>query len=57
MWGFDMGVLVPIVMLIIGLKAATPKIKLGSSIVLIIVGLFNIYTSFDLRFFLRTLFP
>ena len=39
------------------MKAATPKIKLGSSIVLIIVGLFNIYTAFDLRFFLRTLFP
>lgn len=34
--------------LIACLKAATPEIKLGSSIVLILVGLFNIYTSFNL---------
>ncbi len=42
--------------LIARLKASTPKIKLGSSIVLILVGLFNIYTSFNLGVFLRTFF-
>jgi cytochrome c-type biogenesis protein len=43
--------------LIARLKAATPKIKLGSSIVLVLVGLFNIYTTINLELFFRTFFP
>ncbi|VAW39895.1 hypothetical protein MNBD_CHLOROFLEXI01-136 [hydrothermal vent metagenome] len=43
--------------LINNLKAATPKIKWVSSILLIIVGLFNIYTSLNLAQFVQALFP
>lgn len=39
------------------LKATTPKIKRTSSYVLMVVGLFNLYTAIDLEFFLRTFFP
>lgn len=43
--------------LITRLKAATPKIKAVSSTLLIAVGVFNIYTSINLDYFLRLLFP
>lgn len=43
--------------LISRLKAASPKIKSTSSVLLILVGLFNIYTSVNLDLFLGTLFP
>ena len=43
--------------LITRLKAATPKIKTGASVLLILVGLFNIYTSYNLELFQRVLFP
>lgn len=39
------------------LKAATPKIKTGASILLILVGVFNLYTAINLGFFLGLLFP
>ena len=39
------------------LKAAAPKIKLASSIVLILVGLFNLYSAFNVEQFVRLLFP
>ena len=39
------------------LKAATPKIKMASAIVLILVGLFNLYSVFNLEQFVRLLFP
>ena len=43
--------------LITNLKAATPKIKWLSSILLILVGLFNIYTALNLTQFVSVLFP
>jgi len=43
--------------LITRLKAATPKIKWGASILLILVGLFNLYTALNLGLFVRVLFP
>ncbi len=39
------------------LKAAAPKIKLASSIVLILIGLFNLYSAFNVEQFVRLLFP
>jgi cytochrome c-type biogenesis protein len=39
------------------LKAAAPRIKRVASILLIVVGLFNLYTAFNLSLFLRFLFP
>lgn len=39
------------------LKANTVKIKSAASILLILVGVFNIYTALDLDLFLRELFP
>lgn len=43
--------------LITNLKAATPKINWLSSILLILVGLFNMYTALNLAQFVRVLFP
>jgi cytochrome c-type biogenesis protein len=43
--------------LIANLKAATPKIKWMSSILLLLVGLFNIYTALNLTQFVQVLFP
>ena len=43
--------------LITRLKAATPKIKWGASILLIVVGLFNLYTAINLGLFVQALFP
>ena len=43
--------------LITGLKAATPKIKDFASVLLIAVGVFNIYSAINLELFLRLLFP
>jgi cytochrome c-type biogenesis protein len=43
--------------LITQLKAATPKIKSASSILLILVGLFNLYTALNLTQFVQLLFP
>lgn len=43
--------------LITRLKAATPKIKSVASVLLILVGLFNIYTAFNLSLFQQVLFP
>ncbi len=43
--------------LIARLKAATPTIKRASSILLIAVGLFNLYSVIDLDLFVRALFP
>ncbi len=39
------------------LKAAAPKIKLTTSVLLILVGVFNIYTAVNLDLFLSLLFP
>jgi cytochrome c-type biogenesis protein len=39
------------------LKAAAPKIKWAASILLIVVGLFNIYTALNLGLFVQVLFP
>ena len=39
------------------MKAATPKIKRAASYVLILVGVFNIYTAINLPVFLGLLFP
>jgi cytochrome c-type biogenesis protein len=43
--------------LITRLKAAAPKIKWASSFLLILVGVFNIYTAVNLNLFLSLLFP
>lgn len=43
--------------LITRLKAATPKIKSVASVLLILVGLFNIYTAINLPVFINLLFP
>ena len=43
--------------LVTRLKAATPKIKSVASVLLIVVGLFNIYTAFNLSLFQQVLFP
>jgi len=43
--------------LITQLKAATPKIKSASSVLLILVGLFNLYTAVNLTQFVQRLFP
>ena len=43
--------------LITRLKTATPKIKWAASILLVGVGLFNLYTAVNLGLFLRLLFP
>jgi len=43
--------------LITRMKAATPKIKIASSYVLILVGVFNIYTAINLPVFLSLFFP
>jgi cytochrome c-type biogenesis protein len=43
--------------LITRMKSATPKIKRAASYVLILVGVFNIYTAINLPLFLRLLFP
>jgi cytochrome c-type biogenesis protein len=43
--------------LVTRLKAATPKIKSVASVLLILVGVFNIYTAFNLGLFQRILFP
>jgi len=43
--------------LITRLKAATPKIKGVASVLLIAVGVFNIYSAINLNLFLRLLFP
>ncbi len=43
--------------LITRLKAATPKIKWTASVLLILVGVFNIYTAVNLDLFLNLLFP
>lgn len=43
--------------LITRLKAATPKIKLTASVLLILVGVFNIYTAVNLELFLKLFFP
>ena len=39
------------------LKASTPKIKKVSSIILIGVGVFLIYATLNLQFFVQTFFP
>lgn len=43
--------------LIRGMKAAGPKIKQASALLLIFVGLFNMYTSINLKLFLDLFFP
>lgn len=43
--------------LITRLKAATPKIKDFASVLLIAVGVFNVYSAINLNLFLRLLFP
>ena len=43
--------------LITRLKSATPKIKWGSSVLLILVGSFNVYTALNSDFFMRLLLP
>ncbi len=43
--------------LITRLKAATPKIRWAASILLIVVGLFNLYTALNLGLFVDLLFP
>lgn len=43
--------------LITRLKAATPKIKWAASVLLIVVGLFNLYTALNLGLFVQVLFP
>jgi hypothetical protein len=43
--------------LITRLKAAAPKIKWTASVLLILVGVFNIYTAVNLDLFLNLLFP
>ena len=43
--------------LITRLKAATSKIKTVASVLLILVGLFNIYTAINLPVFINLLFP
>ncbi|MCJ7661116.1 MAG: hypothetical protein MUO67_18360 [Anaerolineales bacterium] len=43
--------------LITRLKAATPKIKWAASVLLILVGVFNIYMAVNLDLFLSLLFP
>ena len=43
--------------LVTRLKAATPKIKWAASILLISVGVFNIYTAINQELFLDLLFP
>ena len=43
--------------LITRMKAATPKIKRAASYVLILVGMFNIYTAVNIPLFLSLLFP
>jgi cytochrome c-type biogenesis protein len=43
--------------LITRMKAAAPKIKRASSFLLILVGVFNIYTAINLPLFLNGLFP
>lgn len=43
--------------LIHSMKAAGPKIKQASAYLLILVGLFNVYTAANLEFFLGLLFP
>jgi cytochrome c biogenesis protein CcdA len=43
--------------LITRLKAAAPRIKRVASILLIAVGLFNLYTAFNLSLFSRLFFP
>ncbi|MCH7662822.1 MAG: hypothetical protein IH859_03015 [Chloroflexi bacterium] len=43
--------------LITGLKAATPKFKDFASVLLIAIGVFNIYSAINLNLFLRLLFP
>ncbi len=39
------------------LKASTPRIKQVTSILLVLVGLFNIFTTLNMDLFVRLLFP
>jgi cytochrome c-type biogenesis protein len=43
--------------LILRLKASTPRIKQVTSVLLVLVGLFNIFTALDVRLFVWLLFP
>lgn len=43
--------------LVTRLKVAAPKIKQGAAILMIVVGVFNLYFAFNLSLFLRLFFP